>query len=412
MTPTMTPTMQKWIRRGLELAYLTVIWLQFWLTALAIQFSFRSYFGDEGKVLPEVVFLLWDVLTLLLIYQSASFTFRLARVGTHTAYLREMGERPFSVRAELPRVLRDRDLWVELGAMLAFVLLMGGTIPFDSLTRLLLPWTSLSLPLRWLINIPILSLLLFASALWAHVSVRWKWHLGRKAWLEQEKHNPLKGYLWALVKVPFVYSLSTAMLVIVIKVLYPIFIMVWRYLLLLLAVVLLLVLFYIAFAYGRAFSKRRRFLSELQTLCTRIGAGHSPLHASFRSILHMEEGTVDFTVHHNGRRYDCKLIAGLYYSVPLYLDDSGRGVFRRSIVLFRREVMQWTTEFRFSFEADGEASKLLILVPTPKRVFLTGPFGKPLPIDTGDFSRDYQIFTATGFLGALERDCIGRRANT
>ncbi len=402
--------MRKYLRYGLEFTYYTVIWFQFWVTVMMIQFSFRAYFGDEAENLPEVFFLLWNVLILPLVYQSASFTWRLARAKTHTAYLLATEGMPFSVRHEIPKVLHDADFWSEMGAMLAFVLLMGATFPFDSLTALLFPSVSFTVATRWLINIPILAAILFAAALWAHVSVRRKWHLGRKAWMNEEKHKILRGYLWALVKVPLVYGLSSVMLVVIIKVLYPILFILWKYILLVLAAVLLAIAIYMTAARCRAKSKRRRFLSDLEGTCRRLGAQLSPIREPRHSVLHPAEGEIDFTVHYEGKRYDCKLIAGLYYSVPLYFDDSGKAIFRRSIVLFRHELMQWTTEIRYSFEAEGD--KLLILSPTPKAVFLSAPGQKPIPIDTGDFTHEYQIFTSTGFLGALERNCIGRRANT
>ena len=55
-------------------------------------------------------------------------------------------------------------------------------------------------------------------------------------------------------------------------------------------------------------------------------------------------------------------------------------------------------------EVNGK--KILIVVPIPRKFFVSTNQSSPRQADTGEKIGEYTIYNATGFLGALERDCL------
>ena len=67
-------------------------------------------------------------------------------------------------------------------------------------------------------------------------------------------------------------------------------------------------------------------------------------------------------------------------------------------------------EFRVPTEDGGEnviIRDLSLTLDTGKFIVITGPNGGT-PLDTGAHIGEYRMFNTTGFLGALERNCLDR----
>ena len=58
----------------------------------------------------------------------------------------------------------------------------------------------------------------------------------------------------------------------------------------------------------------------------------------------------------------------------------------------------------FGFESEGK--KILIVLPIPKKIYVGTVNSAPRPADTGEKAGEYTVYNASGFLGALERDCL------
>ncbi len=65
--------------------------------------------------------------------------------------------------------------------------------------------------------------------------------------------------------------------------------------------------------------------------------------------------------------------------------------------------MQFHTQFSYAFE--GEGKKILIISPTPYKMFVTGG-GTNHALDIGDRVGEYMIYTGTSFINAIQRDSI------
>lgn len=158
------------------------------------------------------------------------------------------------------------------------------------------------------------------------------------------------------------------------------------------------------FRFLRAVHIRRRLLLRLRVLCTKVSATLSPIRRPYLSLLRVKSGQ-SFTVTLNDKTYHCKLFCAKNRRNPLYFSEMGIVQCLHSFRFRRVEYFSYTTQYDFSFEAP--TPKILIVNPVPKEIYAGNTDFSRL-IDTGESVGDYKIFTATGFLGALERNVLDR----
>ena len=155
-------------------------------------------------------------------------------------------------------------------------------------------------------------------------------------------------------------------------------------------------------AYGRALLRRRKLLKKLRALCDAGGFDITPIAHPYRSLFHLEDGP-SFTVTAHKKTYTCKLLSSVKRNkTELHFYKDGACRFVRIVHFGRKEAFRLQTDFNFDFE--GEGKKLLIIDPMP-RTFLED-MGKSILLTTGDKVWSYKIFSAEGFLGNLDRDCL------
>lgn len=192
----------------------------------------------------------------------------------------------------------------------------------------------------------------------------------------------------------------------------PFIITIWnlakRYNVVLFAVILvlalvLIVLTYVLVYFVRALLKRRTFVKKLVNLCEKGNAKLSKIEKPYMSVFFQREG-INFSVEKSERKYDCKFISGVFYNSPIIFSNKGSCICKHSFRILGIELFQILSKIDFSFDCDGK--KILIVSPVPQKIYVSNDNEKPRPADTGDEAGDYKIFTATGFINALERDCI------
>lgn len=154
----------------------------------------------------------------------------------------------------------------------------------------------------------------------------------------------------------------------------------------------------------RAVRIRRRLFKRLRALCREMGFTLSPIRRPYRSLLFIKSG-VSFTVTTAEKTYYCKLFCSRNYHNPLYFAETGIVQCIHSLRIRRVEYFSYITQLDFSF--DAPTPKILIVNPVPKEIYV-GNLEFSRLIDTGESAGDYKIFTATGFLGALERGVLDR----
>lgn len=154
----------------------------------------------------------------------------------------------------------------------------------------------------------------------------------------------------------------------------------------------------------RALIKRREFLKKLDTVCRQQGIALSDIDLPYRSIFSTTE-TESFTVTVNGKRYACKLIGALKRGSPMGIFQGGEGAIATHVRFARITLFSRVTQFEFGFASEDQ--KILIINPVPKMLYRTEN-GKTTELDNGDVVDGYKVYTASGFIGALERGSIDR----
>ena len=153
----------------------------------------------------------------------------------------------------------------------------------------------------------------------------------------------------------------------------------------------------------RAVLKRKSFIKKLKEYCQNNSLALSEIVKPYKSVLFDQEG-FNFTVEKNGKKYDCKFVSTIFPGSPLALADSGAGIKHFLIRFIKIQISSYKKEFNFSFESENR--KILLLVPTPKKVLVTVKNSKLTEADAGEKLGDYTLYNATTFLNALDRDCV------
>ncbi len=198
-------------------------------------------------------------------------------------------------------------------------------------------------------------------------------------------------------------------------------------------IALLVVFFPWIFRNTRAFFKRWKFIRTLKKLCRERKYRLSKIRSPYLSLFKPHEGE-DFSVYIQKRRYACKLITCKKRSQPIYIMPDGKAAFLVKVRFLRLVLFSYTKSFDFGYEAD--CKKVVIINPIPQRVLLpraefsdlmdeqsvlTGKSGHRIfaanvsnrysdsvELDNGDIVGGYELYSATAFLNALERDCIDK----
>lgn len=169
-------------------------------------------------------------------------------------------------------------------------------------------------------------------------------------------------------------------------------------------------------SYLRALIKRRRLIRGVRRVCRERGYELSPIRRPYWGLFHHREGA-DFSVRIGDRQYDCRLLASVMPGGKMLFDYEGSVTVHHYIRFFwaaqrmhvavqhtfEQSTFHSTSEYAF----DSDHRKVLIVCPTAPETYIVGPNGGE-PLDTGAHIGEYRMFNTTGFLGALERDCLDR----
>ncbi len=161
----------------------------------------------------------------------------------------------------------------------------------------------------------------------------------------------------------------------------------------------------------RATAKRKAFIKQLKTACSRKGYELSEIKVPFKSLFQPYKGE-SFTIKTDKKTYSCKLLCSLKKSVPMVLHEDGRGEHIHTISIGKKgariEIFRYVKAFDFDYESEHD--KILIIVPVSK-FMQTNKAGKIFDVDNGEEIGKYKMFAGTGFINALERECIDGARN-
>lgn len=123
----------------------------------------------------------------------------------------------------------------------------------------------------------------------------------------------------------------------------------------------------------------------------------------FRSIVSMSKA-YDFSVFIDEERYDCKMISSPRKYSPVFFEENGNLIRTRTIQLNKYLVLFHSVTVQ-TFKFSSEGKKVIILNPTPHLIYLFNGVKKTIA-DTGERIGEYVVFTGSGFLNALDRNCL------
>ena len=102
--------------------------------------------------------------------------------------------------------------------------------------------------------------------------------------------------------------------------------------------------------------------------------------------------------------FDCLIIGYPRYRVPVCFTSETKGYYRHRIGMPKHNI---TLETKFDYSLPGENKKILIISPTPKDAFIIEG-EKEKRLFTADKLWSFVVYESDGFVGAIDRDCLGR----
>ena len=388
-----------------------LLFVAFQLMFIVVSAVFRANLVDEEILSPRGL-AGWLTFWQLLLFESTVFTFHRHREQDRQAFLEENTHQ--GLRGLLKSTLRSADFYIEsvgialLSCTGAFFYESIGIALFGAEVK---DWQTLSVTLPALLLLELL----------AHLSVRSAWTANHPT--KGKKRPPLVRTLKGLLYVTALYSGAC----LVTDWLLPVAVTLGNlggpfFFLYILAAVVLAALLCTALRYLRAIRKRREFITKLKQFCTAQGYRLSSVSKPYRSLFFQQKG-IDFTLqiphdpqktpeghgqeHPSGQVFVCKLVAGVSPTSPIIFFDTGEGVRSDVLRLFKTDLLQVNTRVDYRMEnCPAGYKKLVVVLPVPKQIYASVGGGTPHPADTGEVLGDYTLYTATGFLGALERGCL------
>ena len=296
-------------------------------------------------------------------------------------------------------ILLTPDFWIEILITYALVAIMPFQFGYTALINTLSFYITISYTMTKLYVVLIAFPLLFLLNLLAYFSSLNWW----VANYQREKKSAKEGHLFKhLISIFLIYCAASLIIPILLSV-----IVTFANILGNLTTIILLVSLFIlltVLCYSRAFLLRKKFLRKLKRICNDKDYQISKIKAGYLSIFRFPQGS-SFTIFKDEKVYECKLICGVRKSTPMFLDCEGNGKNIHTVRIGKLELFHFVTFFQYGFETQHE--KIIIVNPVPLQVSKTGE-GRSKEIDTGEKIGKYHVYNSTGFLGALERNCLGR----
>lgn len=161
----------------------------------------------------------------------------------------------------------------------------------------------------------------------------------------------------------------------------------------------------------RGLIKRRSFLKQLNKVCAEKGYTLSDIKVPYKSLFQLYAGE-SFTIQTDKKTYSCKLICGMKKRIPMVMYEDGTGEYIHTVNIGKKgaqiEIFRYVKKFNFGYESEND--KIIIVIPVPKFMQMNKA-GKVFDMDNGEVIGEYRMFAGTGFINALDRECIDGAKN-
>ena len=152
-----------------------------------------------------------------------------------------------------------------------------------------------------------------------------------------------------------------------------------------------------------AIRKRMKFLKKMQESAQKMRFEVTEIKNPRLSFI-SKKRKCTFSLLRGDEIYDCLIIGNPRYRVPVCFTSENKGHYRHRLGFPKHNI---TLESKFDYSLEGNNKKILIISPTPKHAFVTDG-DKEKRLFTADKLWDFVLYESDGFVGALDRDCLGR----
>ena len=368
---------------------------------LAVSALVRFLFVDnmfEQEYFSEQILNVWHMVFFLMIFNSLFFAIKRHDKNSREKFLNYVEST--KLRSHVKFLFSSIDFYVEYACIVVLSIILPSSFLYSFVSKILLVDNKLY---TLLIILPIMLLLLFSS----RITIQRNWYLESQKeskYSAKEKKSKLPPIIKSVFTVVLVYCGAA----ILIPWFLPLFISLWNLggamlFVWIALVVIAVVLITISVYYVRAILKRKSFIKKLKKYCADNSVFLSDIKKPYNSIFALHSGS-DFTVDKKGVKYDCKFIAGIAPNSIIVLSDKGNGLKQNTVRLFKTELFHFMTKFDFGYESENK--KIIILLPTPKTFLVSTNESPPSIADTGEKIGQYTIYSGTGFLNSLDRNCL------
>lgn len=238
----------------------------------------------------------------------------------------------------------------------------------------------------------------------------------------KDRHWDTVALAFLSVLILFGYSLVANVYIAMIALAIGFLLMMSPWVILAVAVIFLL---FLAFMYARAIRIRRKFLKRVKKTCREENITLSEIKRPYRALFTQKRSDFQFTVEMHGKIYACKMIGAMAKNTPMLFCDSEMGYFKFGYQFRGKDIVFWREWFTHGFEAMNADRKIVIVIPAPRQMravhmhtlfatdnvtFISEGKGER-PLDNASRVYDATVFSGSGFINALKRDCLDKYSN-
>ena len=383
-------------RIGTSIIRSLVLFIVFGLIALVARFIFNENLFEKEMLSARTVNIFHSVF-LFLIFESTVWAFNRYAAYSKGTFLEKYAQERYG---KIKSVFLSAEFYTEMICVLIFSLIAPFSLTYKCVGLSFFGETFSKAKVLAVV-IPVL----IAMEILAHWSVR-------NAWISdtlQRKSAKEKSDLAKSIKNIIITACVYCSAALVIPWGLPFFVTIanfgWGaivYLYVAIALVIVASLVLLSF-YIRAIKKRKDFVSKLVKCCKDHSISLTDIQRPYLSVFFQQPG-VDFSLKQGDTVIKCKLVAGVFPNSPILFTDRGEGLCQKTLRIFRVDILHLNTLIEYRMESGSEHSKKIVIVlPVPQNIYVSVDGSAPRVADTGEVMGEYTLYTATGFLNALDR---------
>ena len=419
-------------------------------------FIFGSgYLLDELELSIKPVFAL-STLTLVFCLYSLTRAFELYDLEARRDFIAELGEK-YSLKSDLKitfkGVLKNR-FYLSLATMLVLAIVLPYQLGYNYLMVSINELVHLNGGLLYLLKSAVVTPLIFLIVTLAKTSAHKWWIVARtteKERLDCLKTPKLRLFLEVL-KIAGIYSVSfyifPPVIMLMVSLVLILDLLTTQQWIIPVAITVIIVPFVVRSVV--LLIKRARYYKRLLRTARALGYEVKGVNRPIASVLYPTSGAT-LILEGRGKRYAVKLLSSVVRRRPVFINTSGFFTVKRTVSFLRITLFHVMRDIDYAFFADG--TKICVFTPLPRKLFVNygrsdtayddgdggtvptvvalrtaitqgsksslrsvhGPGyisdidrGIIKPFETGERIGEYKFFTPSGFISALDNDCVER----